>query len=332
VSNTTLLHCVAVLVLFAASCAHPAGAAGAVKAGATKTEGKVVRLLTIGNSFAGNATRYLEGIAEAAGDRVILGRANIGGASMERHWRAVEAYEADPDGPAGKPYLHSGARASLKEMLQLEPWDVVTIQQFSWLSYDAQTYRPYARKLYDYVRRNCPGAQVRIHETWAYRGDELRPGYSDQQTLHADIRAAYHTIAGELGIRILPVGDAFNAVRSSPEWQRDFRELDFDSQTARYPELPDQTHSLCRGWVWQRADEEGEWQLRRDTHHANAAGCYLGACVFYECLFGKSVVENSFVPPEIDPQDARFLRRVAHETARDPQNVTPATPGDTTPS
>ncbi len=321
--HTVMLHCSAALVLLAASCALPAGSE---PAGTTKAEGKVVRLLTVGNSFAGNSTRYLGEMADAAGDHVILGRADIGGASMERHWQSVQAYEADPNDPAGKPYVHDGRRVSLKEMLQLEPWDVVTIQQFSWLSHDAETYRPFARELYDYIERWRPGAEVRIHETWAYRGDQLRPGYTDQEKQYADIRAAYHAIAGELGVRIIPVGDAFHAVRTSPAWQRDFSKLSFDSEAARYPELPDQTHSLCRGWVWQRGEQEGEWKPGLDTHHANAAGCYLGAAVFYESLFGKSVVDNAFVPDGIDPQDAQFLRRMAHETVADPQNVLPAAP------
>ena len=33
---------------------------------------------------------------------------------------------------------------------------------------------------------------------------------------------------------------------------------------------------------------------------ATTAGQYLGACVFYEMLFGDSVVGNPFVPPGLD--------------------------------
>jgi hypothetical protein len=49
-----------------------------------------------------------------------------------------------------------------------------------------------------------------------------------------------------------------------------------------------------------------------DGHHANAAGQYVGACVWYEVLFGPSVVGNTFVPKGLDPAYAKFLRETAH--------------------
>jgi hypothetical protein len=49
-----------------------------------------------------------------------------------------------------------------------------------------------------------------------------------------------------------------------------------------------------------------------DGHHANAAGEYLGACVFYETLFHENVVGNAFVPPGIDAEYAGFLQKTAH--------------------
>ena len=50
-----------------------------------------------------------------------------------------------------------------------------------------------------------------------------------------------------------------------------------------------------------------------DGHHANLAGEYLGACVWYEVLFGESVVGNSFVPPGLDKTHAHFLQETAHK-------------------
>ena len=47
-------------------------------------------------------------------------------------------------------------------------------------------------------------------------------------------------------------------------------------------------------------------------HHANTAGEYLGSCVFYEVLFGDSVVGNAFVPPGLDPAYAKLLQETAH--------------------
>jgi hypothetical protein len=273
-----------------------------------------MRLLTIGNSFAANATQFLDDLAEAAEKPYVLGKANLGGCSLERHWRHASAYEADPADPEGRPYLVEGEPRSLAEILRDGPWDVVTLQQFSWISHDPDTYRPYAQHLHDYVRTHAPEAEVRLHQTWAYRADELRPGFAEQSAQHAAIRNAYHAIADELGVEIIPVGDAFDRARNHPDWHRDFASLEFDPQDARPPELPDETHSLCHGYFWARDDETGEWALSLDTHHANAAGCYLGAAVFYESLYGESVVGNPFRPESVEAQDAAFLQRIAHET------------------
>ena len=45
-----------------------------------------------------------------------------------------------------------------------------------------------------------------------------------------------------------------------------------------------------------------------DGHHADVAGQYLGGCVFYEVLFGASVVGNAFIPPGLDAAEARYLQ------------------------
>lgn len=281
-----------------------------------------MRLLTIGNSFAGNATRFLDDIVGASGRfSLALGKANIGGCSLERHWNHVVRHKDDPADPEGKPY----DGRSLKDMLLSDAWDVVTIQQFSWISHDVDTYRPYARYLHDYARAYAPGAEVRFHQTWAYRADDdgrIGPEYSQAQ-MHADIRAACHAVAAELGITIIPVGEAFANARKHPEWNFS-RDPAYDYENPTYPELPSEPQSLCRGYFW-REDEEGGHSLGLDTHHANTAGEYLGAAVFYECLFGESVVGNRFVPEGVTEKDAAFLQRIAHETVQDTSNVTPGT-------
>ena len=53
-----------------------------------------------------------------------------------------------------------------------------------------------------------------------------------------------------------------------------------------------------------------------DGHHANAAGEYLGACVFYEVLFGDCAVGNTFVPSNLDPAYAKFLQESAHQAVQ----------------
>ena len=180
------------------------------------------------------------------------------------------------------------------------------------------TYRPYARNLYDFIKKYSPQAEVLVHETWAYRSDDprftgkaLKSGQpTTQEAMYQGLRQAYQTIAGELGTRIIPVGEAFHLADTDPVWG--FKpELAADLTGAKYPALPGQVHSLHVGWRWGK-DKLGNPNLERDGHHASIAGRYLGACVFYETLFVESVVGNSFVPKGLEAGYARFLQETAH--------------------
>ena len=53
-----------------------------------------------------------------------------------------------------------------------------------------------------------------------------------------------------------------------------------------------------------------------DGHHANLAGEYLGACVWYEVLFGDSSVGNAFLPEGLEAGYARFLQETAHRAVQ----------------
>ena len=65
------------------------------------------------------------------------------------------------------------------------------------------------------------------------------------------------------------------------------------------------------GWNWKK-QPDGQLKLGMDGHHASMAGEYLGACVWYEVLFGKSAVNNRFVPTGLDADYAKFLQATAH--------------------
>src|SRR5690606_17067374 len=109
----------------------------------------------------------LPDLAKEGGHELVIGRAELGGCSLERHWNHAAAAEADPEDPKGKPYKGK----SLKMLLGEGTWDVVTLQQYSLLSGDVNTYRPFAKQLYDYVKKLQPNAEVVFHQTWAYRSD-----------------------------------------------------------------------------------------------------------------------------------------------------------------
>ena len=117
----------------------PQGGLAAESAVAAKPA-KTIRLLTVGNSFSQNATRFLGSLASSAGNVLVHHQAVIGGATLAQHWEKAEQYEKDPQDKAG---LYSSKR-SLQQELRAEAWDFVTIQQASIRSHDVDTYRPYA--------------------------------------------------------------------------------------------------------------------------------------------------------------------------------------------
>jgi hypothetical protein len=300
-------------------------AQGAAPEDAKPGAGKTVRLLTIGNSFSGNATKYLGDLAKADGNTLIHRPIIVGGAPLELHAGKMQANEKDPQDKAG---LYTNGR-SMKQELQADKWNFVTIQQASIKSHDLATYQPFANQLRDYIKLHASQAELLLHQTWEYRVDDPRftkpsgkPGEpKTQEEMYRMLSAAYANVAAQLGVRRLPVGDAFHIVDTDPKWA--YRvPAPFDPKSLKAPALPDQTHSLHTGWQW-KAQKDGSKTLGMDGHHANVAGQYLGACVWYEVLFGADVTGNKYVPKELDADFARFLRETAHRAVMESKKALP---------
>lgn len=274
-----------------------------------QTAPKSLRLFIIGNSFSQNATAYLPNFAKEKGVELRLGRAELGGHSLAQHWSYVEAAEANPEDPKGKPYKGK----SLRMLLSDGTWDVVTLQQASYYSSDLESYIPYAKKLYDYIKKLQPNAEIIIHQTWAYRSDALKFGRitegnlaKDQTEMWEKSRAAYHTIAGQLKIRIMPVGDAFYTVASDKVFGFK-KDAGFDYANPVYPNLPDQVNSMNMGYSWK------DNKLAFDPNHANEAGRYLGSLIWYGVLFKKSPLKLEYVPDKVTPEFAAYLKTIAEK-------------------
>lgn len=267
---------------------------------------RTVRLLTIGNSFAENACKYLPDLVAADPSvRLVLGKANLGGCTLERHAGLAARSDADP---AVKPYGTPAGARSLQDLLREQPWDVVTLQQMSALSYKPETYEPHLGDLVALVRRLAPTAAIRLHQTWAYRADSpiLRQEGLTPDRMHERLATAYADAAKRHGLTLIPSGDAFFRAR------KERPEVVPDAPATAFPELPDQRTSLVVGWFWNRKADPPKLAL--DFKHANARGCYLLGAVWYETLFGRDVRTNAFKPKGIAEEDLAFLKRVAHET------------------
>ena len=135
--------------------------------------------------------------------------------------------------------------------------------------------------------------------------------------MYRGLTAAYDRLASEFGAKIIPGGDAFVRADTDAKWGFKPDAKPFDAKTAKQPDLPIQTHSLHVGWRWAKSKDGKKTTLGMDGHHANLAGEYLGACVWYEVLFGESTVGISFIPKGLDAEFARFLQETAHQAAQD---------------
>ncbi|MDF9828352.1 hypothetical protein M2103_001912 [Ereboglobus sp. PH5-5] len=281
------------------------------------------KVLTIGNSFADNATEFLPQIVESTGRQLVLFRANLGGCSLERHARHLRAALANPDDPKGSPYANNAGvlgiagkkKVSLPEALAAVEWDFVTIQEWSQRSFKPEHQEPHAKQLIDAIRKLAPTAEIVIHQTWAYREDHAWYQKGDgftQQKMHAGLRAAYKELSARHGLRILPSGDAMQAARATPRWTYE-PDKNFDFKNPPEGKLPGQKGSLNVGWRWRTKNGRRTFSL--DAIHANTAGKYLTGCVFFEGLYGTDCARVRFVPEDLTGEDAADLRRIAHSVS-----------------
>jgi hypothetical protein len=150
-----------------------------------------MKILTIGNSFSDDATRYMYQIARSERVHFEVANVSIGGCSLERHYRNMlddkKDYRLVFNG------VYTGFYTTLREALLSREWDVVTIQQVSHLSFNQDTYYPYITALVEYIRECQPKAKLLLQETWAYEEGSDRllniAGYETRQAMLADVHA-----------------------------------------------------------------------------------------------------------------------------------------------
>jgi hypothetical protein len=165
----------------------------------------------------------------------------------------------------------------LTDLLQEVQWDVVVLQEKSWIpSLPADRRRedmyPYARTLDAKIVR--AGARTLLFMTWGYEdGDELHASDDTFAAMQSRLENGYSELATELSASesVVPAGLA---------WAEALR---------GYPGLD----------LW-----------ARDGKHPSRVGSYLAACVFYGILTERDPTRSEFTAG-IEAAKARYLRRVA---------------------
>lgn len=169
-----------------------------------------MNILTIGNSFSQDATRYLHQVAKSAGVYFQVVNLEIGGCPLEKHYRNIKgdfkAYAFEFNG------VNTGFSLSIKEALLNRSWDVITIQQVSTQSPHYHTYQPYLNFCVDYIREHCPKAKIYLQQVWSYEngGPQLTgwTNYKDTDEMFADTKASYDKAVKDSGVEgVIPSGE-----------------------------------------------------------------------------------------------------------------------------
>lgn len=291
-----------------------------------------LKILTIGNSFTDSLSAYFQQVVESAGCQLHFERANHGGCELHRHWSYIDNEEHD------RVYkMYQDRRFTMREILEREKWDIVTIQQASHLSWREESYQPFADNICDFIGQHAPGAEIVIQQTWAYREDDprIRPGgewcyspeYLDrarklgakiesgpfhisQTQMYESLTAAYTKLAKSRNLRIIPTGYAVQLSRKGEK--NPFKPYDPELLAKlRWPDFPSQSGDVVGALRWVKDAESGEMKIAGDFIHLNERGRYMQACLWFAFLYERPVLEITFVPDCIGNSDAAFLRDCA---------------------
>ena len=237
----------------------------------------MLKILYIGNSFSQDATRYLEEVSDG---KLFVRNLYIGGCSLERHAHNIVNSAVDYDYEIRAKGVE---KISVNEAIFREKWDVISVQQVSFLSGLPDDYEPYLAYVVDYLRKNCPDAKLVFHRTWSYEDGNPREDFGsyrfDRRYMLSCIVKCTELVCEKYGLGIIPVGDAVEIARDYPE---------FDPK---------------RGGV----------SLNRDGSHLSYDyGRYLASLVHYRYLTGDDCNNVSFVPPEFSEKLVCILRDAAN--------------------
>ena len=244
------------------------------------------KILCIGNSFSQDSTTYLYDLTSNEGMDLKVVNLYIGGCSLERHWENVLGDKAEYDYQLNG--VSTGKVVTIKDTLQEDKWDIITLQQCSGLSGLIDTYYPYIIELSKYVKEHAPGAKQLIHQTWAYEIDSPHEHFvyynNDQVKMYEALLECYGTAAKELSLQIIPFGEVVQALRTLPI---------FDYKNGG--------KSLCR-----------------DGFHMHYVyGRFALAATWYEYVLKEDITRSTYIPPVIEDISASadelyMIRKCVH--------------------
>lgn len=250
--------------------------------------GRVVRVLAIGNSFSCDAVEeHLYELTKAAGRKIIIGNAFIGGCTLSMHndnaTHNKASYNYSKRTADGHYTLMKGV--TLETALLDEDWDIITVQQQSGLSGIYSSWEKDLPDLLNYIKSTVSSyVSFMIHQTWAYDESFM---HNDFQRYSCNQDNMYHAIVSSVASasrlarirKIIPSGTAIQNARTTP--------------------LRD--------------------NITRDGYHlSRTVGRYIAACTWFESIFHQCVIGNSYCPDGMSFRNKSYAQRAAHMAVRYP--------------
>lgn len=241
------------------------------------------KVLMIGNSFSQDTSRYVHEIAKSDGNDMKIVNLYIGGCSLRQHFININndsaLYEMEFNG------ARTGFYVSVKQALQSDDWDIVTVQQVSGLSVDYDTYQPYLNYLVEFINFHCPKAEIMINQTWAYEDNsdrlvkELDYKSGNSSEMLYDIKNSYNCASKDIGgAVIIPCGEVMYSLSQS-----------------------------------------GIGKVHRDTYHADLGfGRYALGLTLYEMITGANSENNIFSDLDVKTDDKKLnaVRKTVHSVVK----------------
>lgn len=253
-----------------------------------KWDGKTLKVLSVGNSFARNATKVLYQIAKQEGVKeIVLGNLHIGGCPISRH------YELSQSGAAEYDYYKNTTgtwekteKVSMKTALLDENWDYITITSTPGQEGDPKFYEGCLDGLIAYLRTNKtnPEAQIGYHMTWAFPNGSP----SSAMQLHQHSRTVM-----------------FGAITDTTK-NHIMKKYDLD-------------FLLASGTAVENARSVmGQVFTKEDGYHMNIPGEYVTGYMYFAAITGKPLTELKFKPNYISPESRVVIARAVNAALNDP--------------
>ena len=260
--------------------------------GIQTTMARTIKILAIGNSFSEDAIeQYLHELADADGIETIIGNLFIGGCSLERHMQCVNGnlpdYRYRKIGVDG--VTKETPKCDIARAIADEEWDYVSVQQASHFSGDYTTYQPYLSQLVAYVKAHTKkDVKIVFHQTWAYAQNSDHGGFkrygNSQKQMYDAINGALKQVIKDIHPDVIvPSGTAI--------------------QNARTSSIGD--------------------NMNRDGYHLNLLyGRYTAACTWFQAIFKRSVVGNSYTPEGVTAEQKTIAQKAASAAVKHKFKVT----------